>query len=194
MAGTSARNVAVGKPNLEVSGGILVAPRGTARPASFTTPYDPAYVSAGYVSTDGVTETSERATEEIRAWGGDKIRTVQTEFGTTISFTVIEARNADTLKLVFGPDNVSTEGGAIVVKRNSKTLPAQQFIIDMLDGEDSRHLDIGNGQVVEVGDISYVDGEAISYELTVSCDPDENGDTLIERVQIPDDGDAEGEG
>ena len=194
MAGTSARNVAVGKPNLEVSGGILVAPRGTARPASFSTPYDEAYVSAGYVSTDGVTETSERATEEIRAWGGDKIRTVQTEFGTTISFTVIEARNADTLKLVFGPDNVSTEGGAIVVKRNSKTLPAQQFIIDMLDGEDSRHLDIGNGQVVEVGDISYVDGEAISYELTVSCDPDENGDTLIERVQIPDDGDAEGEG
>ena len=191
MAGTSARNVAVGKPNLEVSGGILVAPRGTARPASFSAPYDPAYVSAGYVSTDGVTETSERATEEIRAWGGDKIRTVQTEFGTTISFTVIEARNADTLKLVFGPDNVTTEGGSIVVKRNSKTLPAQQFLIDMLDGEDSRHLDIGNGQVTEVGDISYVDGEAISYELTVSCDPDEDGDTLIERVQIPD---AEGEG
>src|SRR5699024_1793896 len=116
-----------------------------------------------------------------------------TEFGTTISFTVIEARNADTLKLVFGPDNVSTEGGAIVVKRNSKTLPAQQFIIDMLDGEDSRHLDIGNGQVVEVGDISYVDGEAISYELTVSCDPDDNGDTLIERVAVDEGGDDEGD-
>lgn len=186
MAGTSARNVAVGKPNLAVSGGILVAPRGTARPESFSDSYDADYVSVGYVSTDGVTESSERATEEIRAWGGDKIRTVQTEFGTTISFTVIEARNADTLKLVFGPDNVSTEGGAIVVKRNSKTLPAQQFIIDMLDGEDSRHLDIGNGQVTEVGEISYVDGEAISYELTVSCDPDENGDTLIERIQLAD--------
>lgn len=34
--GTSAAAVAVGKPNLEVSGGILVAPLGTQRPADAT--------------------------------------------------------------------------------------------------------------------------------------------------------------
>lgn len=182
----TASNVAVGKPNLAVSGGILVAPIGSTRPVNYGDPYDAAYVSVGYVSTDGVVETSERATEVIRAWGGDKVRTVQTEFGTTISFTVIESRNAETLKLAFGPDNVTVDEltGSVEVKRNSKTLPYQQFVIDMLDGENSRHLDIGRGQVTEVGDISYVDGEAISYELTVSCDPDDNGDTLIERIQL----------
>lgn len=186
MAGTSSKNVAVGKPNLAVSGGLLVAPVGSARPTTYGDPYDAAYLSAGYVSTDGVTESSERSTEVIRAWGGDKIRTVQTEYGTTLSLTVIESRNAEALKLVFGPDNVAVDEsiGEITVKRNSKTLPYQQFIIDMLDGENSRHLDVGNGQVIEVGDISYVDGEAISYELTISCDPDDNGDTLIERIQV----------
>lgn len=186
MAGTSAANVSVGKPNLAVSGGVLVAPVGTERPTTHAGPYDPAYVSPGYVSTDGVTETSERSTEEIRAWGGQKIRTVQTEFGTTLSLTLIESRNAEALKLVFGEDNVSEATGEFVIKRNEKVLPYRQFIIDMLDGENGRHLDVGRGQVTEVGDITYVDGEAISYELTISCDPDDNGDTLIERVASED--------
>lgn len=182
MAGTSARNVAVGKPDLSVSGGVLVAPVGTERPTSLDEQYASDYKSVGYVSDEGVTESSERSTEEIRAWGGKKVRTVQTEFGTTLSLTLIESRNAETLKLVFGEDNVTVSDGQISIKRNEMVLPHQQFIIDMLDGEDSRHLDVGYGQVTEVGDISYVDGEAISYELTISCDPDDNGDTLVERV------------
>lgn len=189
---TSSRNVAVGKPDLAVSGGLLVAPLGTPRPTSHTDAFDAAYVSAGYLSTDGVTESSERATEVIRAWGGDKVRTVQTEYGTTLSLTLIESRRAEALRLVFGDDNVVVEGGTVTVKRNSKVLPHRQFIIAMLDGENSSHLDVGYGQVTEVGDITYVDGEAISYELTISCDPDENGDTLLER-KAADSEDAEGE-
>ena len=189
---TSSRNVAVGKPDLAVSGGLLVAPLGTPRPTSHTDAFDAAYVSAGYLSTDGVTESSERATEVIRAWGGDKVRTVQTEYGTTLSLTLIESRRAEALRLVFGDDNVVVEGGTVTVKRNSKVLPHRQFIIAMLDGEQSSHLDVGYGQVTEVGDITYVDGEAISYELTISCDPDENGDTLLER-KAADSEDAEGE-
>ena len=190
---TSSRNVAVGKPDLAVSGGLLVAPLGTARPTSHNDTFDAAYVSAGYLSTDGVTESSERATEVIRAWGGDKVRTVQTEYGTTLSLTLIESRRAEALRLVFGDDNVIVGDGTVTVKRNSKVLPHRQFIIAMLDGEESSHLDIGYGQVTEVGDITYVDGEAISYELTISCDPDENGDTLLER-KAADAGDAPGEG
>ena len=178
---TSSRNVAVGKPDLAVSGGLLVAPLGTPRPTSHTDAFDAAYVSVGYLSADGVTESSERSTEVIRAWGGDKVRTVQTEYGTTLSLTLIESRRAEALRLVFGDDNVAVENGTVTVKRNSKVLPHRQFIIAMLDGENSSHLDVGYGQVTEVGDITYVDGEAISYELTISCDPDDNGDTLLER-------------
>ena len=178
---TSSRNVAVGKPDLAVSGGLLVAPLGTPRPTSHTDAFDAAYVSAGYLSADGVTESSERSTEVIRAWGGDKVRTVQTEYGTTLSLTLIESRRAEALRLVFGDDNVVVDNGTVTVKRNSKVLPHRQFIIAMLDGENSSHLDVGYGQVTEVGDITYVDGEAISYELPISCDPDDNGDTLLER-------------
>ena len=193
MAGTSARNVAVGKPNLEVSGGILVAPTGSTRPEDAETLLDEAYVPLGYVGEDGVTETSERSTEVIRAWGGVKVRTVQTEYGCSVSLTLIESRRAETLRTVFGDDNVVVAGGVITVKRNEKVLPHRQWVIDMKDGENARRLDIVYGQITEVGDISYVDGEAISYEVTISCDPDDNGDSLVEYLTDPEgDGSVEG--
>src|SRR5699024_3713146 len=132
MVGTSSKNVAVGKPNLAVSGGLLLAPTGTDRPTPYAVPYDAAYVSVCCWPTGRVVETSERSTEEIRAWGGQKVRTVQTEFGTTLALTLIESRNAEALKLVFGDDNVDTStAGEIVIKRNEKVLPHRQFIIDM---------------------------------------------------------------
>ena len=193
MAGTSARNVSVGRPNLEVSGGILVAPTGSTRPVDAETALDAAYVPLGYVGEDGVTETSERSTEEIRAWGGVKVRSVQTEYGCSISLTLIESRRAETLRTVFGEDNVVVSGGVIAVKRNEKVLPHRQWVIDMKDGENARRLDIGYGQITEVGDVTYVDGEAISYEVTISCDPDDNGDSLIEYLSDPE-GDGSGEG
>ena len=63
----------------------------------------------------------------------------------------------------------------------------------VIDGENARRLDIGYGQITEVGDVTYVDGEAISYEVTISCDPDDNGDSLIEYLTDPE-GDGSGEG
>lgn len=185
MAGTSSRNVAVGKPNLEVSGGILAAPVGSTRPTDAETALDPAYETQGYVGEDGVTETSERSTEVIRAWGGVKVRTVQTEYGCSVTLSLIESRRASTLRTVFGDSNVVVAGGNITVKRNETPLPHRQYVIDMKDGDNARRLDIGYGQVTEVGDVTYVDGEAISYEITISCDPDDNGDSMVEYLTDP---------
>lgn len=189
MAGvTASANVSVGKPNLKVSGGILRAPLGSERPTDPDSALDAAYESAGYVGEDGVSESSERSTEDIRAWGGIKVRTVQTEYGTTLTFTFIESRRALVLKAVFGEENVTIDPkGFIKVRRNETPLESAQWVVDMKDGDrGARRLDVGNGQITEVGDISYVDGEAISYEVTMSCDPDDNGDTLIEYVTDPD--------
>lgn len=189
MAGvTSAKNVSVGKPNLKVSGGVLKAPLGATRPVDPDSPLESDYESAGYIGEDGVKESSERSTEDIKAWGGIKVRTVQTEYGTTISFTFIESRRALVLKSVFGEDNVIVDPkGFIKVLRNADPLGNAQWVFDMKDGDrGARRLDVGNGQITEVGDISYVDGEAISYEVTMSCDPDDEGNTLVEYITDPD--------
>jgi hypothetical protein len=196
--GTSASNVAVGKPNLAVCGGVLYGKVGAPAITDATTQIPEDYVSAGYVSDEGVSETSDRSTEEIHVWGGRKVRTVQTEYGVTLSFGLIESVNADVLKFVFGDDNVVADGKNITVKRNEKVLPHISLVVDMLDGDNARRLYAANAQITEVDEITYADGEAITYTVTVSCDPDDNGDSLSEFIQvgggISDGGDGNGEG
>ena len=35
----------------------------------------------------------------------------------------------------------------------------------------------------EMGDITYVDGEAVGYETTLACTPDEDGNTHYEYIK-----------
>lgn len=193
MAGTSTKNVVVGKPNLSLSGGVFVAPMGTTRPKSFDDPYDPAYKSVGYIADDGVTESNDRSADDIKAWGSDIVASPQTDYGIKIQFTMIESGNAEASKLAFGADNVTEEDGEIVIRRNSKSLPQVQVIVDLLDGENSSHLDIGVAKVTEVGDITYADGDVVGYDVTLTCYPDEDGDTVIGRTKRASSGGDSGE-
>lgn len=179
----STDNVSVGKPNLKVSGGILRAPRGTARPTDATTAYDPAYKSMGYIGEDGVTLSPERDSEPLKAWGQVVVRRAQSSYEVSLTFTFIESRRADTLKAIAGDDNVEIKGDTIVVRGNEKELPIAQFGIDMLDQGLARRIDIGNGQITEIGDITYVDSELVGYEVTLACYPDANGDCYVEYIQ-----------
>lgn len=182
---TSVDNLAVGAPDKSVSGGILRAPRGTTRPDGTGGAFDPAYESTGYVSSDGVTETIERSTEIIRDWNGDQIRTVQTEYGGNLTFTLVESRRATVLRAVFGDDNVTVDqtSGMITVRRNATVLPRGQWIFAMKDEGKARILDVGDGQITETGEVTYLPGELISYEVTLSLYPDENEDVLVEYIE-----------
>lgn len=182
---TSVENVAVGSPDKSVSGGILVAPLGTARPDGPGSAFAEAYESVGYVGADGVTESNTRSVEPIRDWNGDLIRNVQTEHDATLTFMLIESRRAATLKRVFGADNVEVDEitGNVTVRRNSKVLDTEQWIFAMKDENRGRILDVGRGQPTEIGDVSYLPGEAIAYEVTLSLYPDENEDVLVEYIE-----------
>lgn len=181
----NASNVLAGKPL--VGGGIFVAPKGTARPTDATTALNVAYKNTGYVSEDGVTETIDRSTDKIRAWGGDTVKVVQSEFGVQYEFTFIETLNSDVLKAVYGDSNVTTTGATPSkgtlhkVKLNSGTLPEQQFVIDMKDGNATVRIDF-IGQISEVGDVTYSDEEVIGYPVTVVAIPDSNGDSALKYL------------
>lgn len=181
----NASNVLAGKPL--VGGGIFVAPKGTTRPTDATTALNPSYKGTGYVSEDGVTETIDRSTDKIRAWGGDTVKVVQSEFGVQYEFTFIETLNSDVLKAVYGDANVTTtaatssKGTLHKVKLNSGTLPEQQFVIDMKDGDATVRIDF-IGQISEVGDVTYSDEEVIGYPVTVVAIPDANGDSALKYL------------
>lgn len=182
MANT-ATNVTAGKP--KVGGAIYRAPIGTTVPTDATTALDNAFVCLGYVSEDGLTNDNSPESEEIKAWGGDTVLTLQTSKDDTFGFTLIEALNIEVLKTIYGDENVTgTLTTGITVKANSKELNEYVWAIDMVlrDGALKRIV-IPAGKVSEVGTITYADGEAVGYETTLGTAPDAEGNTHYEYIQ-----------
>lgn len=172
-----AANVSVGKPM--VIGGVYAAPAGTAAPVDATTELDTAFVNLGYVSDDGVTNTVEADTEEIKAWGGDTVLTVQTSRTETFTFTFIESLNENVLKQVYGEKNVANG----TVKHNSLPRGRHVYVFEiLLTGDKVKRIVVPNSEITEVGDIVYTDGEAIGYETTLSAFPDSTGNTAYEYI------------
>lgn len=173
----NASNVSVGKPM--VIGGVYGAPAGTKAPTDAKTELDAAFVNLGYVSEDGVTNSVETDTEEIKAWGGDTVLTVQTSRTETFTFTFIESLNENVLKQVYGEKNVAD--GA--VKHNSLPRGRNVYVFEiLLTGDKIKRIVVPNSEITEVGDIVYADGEAIGYEVTLSAFPDSDGNTVYEYI------------
>lgn len=175
-------NVTAAKP--KVGGGIYSAPLGTALPTDATTALNTAFKNLGYVSEDGVTNSDERSTDDIKAWGGDTVNTVQTEKKDTFKYTLIEALNIDVLKEVYGDSNVSgTLATGITIKSNSKELEAHSIVIEtVLTDNALKRIVLPNAKVTEVGEITYGDSDNVGYETTVTCYPDSDGNTHYEYI------------
>lgn len=182
MANT-ATNVTVGKPS--IGGAIWRAPTGTTLPEDTTTALNNAFKCLGYCSEDGLTNSNSPETEAIHAWGGDAVLQVLTSKDDTFAFTLIEAMNLDVLKTVYGDSNVTgTLATGITITANAAAPEAASYVIDMIyNGSHLKRVVIPSAYVTEVGDITYVDGEAVGYETTLACTPDEDGNTHYEYIK-----------
>lgn len=179
MAGNTAANVVSGKPL--ATGGILRAPLGSTAPTGAAIAPDAAFLALGYVGEDGVTETQDRSTDKIKAWGGDTVKIVQTEHSVQYKFTLIETLNVQVLKAVHGESNVTTTAATATtgtvqkVLLTSSQLEHASYVIEVKDGDARIRIYISDGQITEVGDVTYSDADVIGYEVTVECFPDVNG-------------------
>jgi hypothetical protein len=174
-----AANVVAGTPL--ATGGVLIAPTGTAAPTTATAALNVAFVAAGYIGEDGLTETNERSTDSVRAWGGDTVKVVQTEHNVSYQFTFLETLNADVLKAVYGADNVtttaatSTTGTLHKVNVNASTLPHKAYVFEVKDGNARIRIHVPDGQITEVGEVTYSDSEVVGYQVTVTAFADSSG-------------------
>lgn len=180
MANTS--YVAAGKP--KIGGAVSIAPAGTAVPTDATTALAGAFVNLGYVSEDGMTRNITRESESVKAWGGDTILTPMTDFEETFTFTLVESLNVDVRKAVFGDSNVTgTVDDGMTTKVNSKQLENHVWVVDLLVNGAVSRIVIPIGSVSEVGEIEYVDNDAVGFEVTVTALPDASGNTSYEYTK-----------
>ena len=176
MANNNAQNVSVGKP--KIGGAIYRAPLGTTLPATANGSLDAAFECLGYASDAGLVNNNSAESEDIKAWGGDTVLSVQTSKTDTFNFTLLESLNPEVLKTVYGNDNVTGDiDTGIRVVANSEEQEECVWVIDMvLRGGVLKRIVLPDAKVTNVDEISYVDNEAIGYNTTLSCLPDSTAD------------------
>lgn len=178
-----AMNVTAAKPNK--AGAVFNAALGTVLPTDTTTALNEAFVNLGFISEDGITNTNSPTCEDVKAWGGDIVLSTQTEKKDEWKFKLIEANNADVLKVIYGSGNVTgTLEEGLTVTANSNEVEATCWCIDtILKNGTKKRIVIPNGKITAIGDIVYKDNEPIGYEVTLNAVPDTAGNTHYEYTK-----------
>ena len=181
-------DVRVGAPDQSTTGAIKYAPLGTTLPSlSNITPsavqLDQAFTGNEYVSEDGLTLTPSMSTTEIKDWSGTTVRKVLESFDGTLSWTMIST-NASAMGIAFGANHVTssaanaTHGNQVKVELGAHIPEAQSWVFLMKDGNARIVVLVPNGQITEVGEVTFASNAAVGWNVTLSCYPDSNGECV----------------
>lgn len=181
-------DVRVGAPDQKVTGAIKHAPLGTVIPtladikkAGVT--INSAFEGDEYVSEDGLTLSPSMSTTDVKDWSGATVRKLLESYDGTLHWTMIST-NKGALSIAFGKDHVTsvtagTDHGAQTMAALGAYLPEEQtWLFLMKDGDARIVIAVPDGQITAVGDVVFASNSAIGWDVTLSCYPDENGNSI----------------
>lgn len=184
-------NASTGKP--AIAGAIYRAVRTNdlVVPTTVSATLSSAYKCMGYISEDGLRNGSEIESDTVSAWGGDVIMAMNKGRTDTFMFKMMEVLNEDVLKAVYVDANVSVTAATssapktINVSVNNTDQPECVWVVDMvMRGNNPKRIVIPYGKITALAEIVYKDDEAAGYDVTLTCNPDTNGNTHYEYMTI----------
>ena len=181
-------DVRVGAPEQSTTGAIKHAPLGTTLPTleSISTSgvvLDNAFTGNEYVSEDGLTLSPSMSTSDIKDWSGAVVRKLLESFDGTLSWTMIST-DENALKISFGDDYVTknaatlTHGTQLRAALGAHLPDEQSWVFLMKDGDARIVIVVPDGQITEVGDVTFKANEAVGWNVTLSCYPDSAGHSI----------------
>jgi hypothetical protein len=157
-----------GAVRVAVTGAVYVAPTGTTGPTDATTALANDWKSVGYISEDGVKETNDTESDEIKAWqNSDIVRKTITKQETSYGFTMIET-NAVALGLFYGKAIQAGDTSHLIGGTSANKVA---MVIDVIDGSKTVRRFIPDAEVTERGEVTFSASEAVGYEVTVVAYP-----------------------
>lgn len=153
-----------------VSKGLLSATAPTGTSGALT-----GFNDLGGISEDGVVLSlpDNGDATPIKVWqGGATVRTLRESSDDlpTLAFTMIESKK-ETGETYFGSTitQTATEGSIQFTVANRA---ADSYVLDVIDGAELLRLYVPRGVVTSVGEINFVNTDAISYEVTMDLELD----------------------
>lgn len=167
-------------PSPKVSGGVLYAPIGTPLPENATDDLDPAFKSLGRVKDDGIKRTEDRASSNVYDWGGNRIAILQTQFGISVMFDLLQLVNAEVQQAAHGEENVDVDGENIAVRINPTLLDVGVWVFDSYYGKAEGRLVLPYARPTKVDGPNWTHKELASYKLTLESMPDDENNHAYE--------------
>lgn len=181
MTGIDARHVYLPGPDQsKTTGAVATAPLGTAAPESARAVLPTEWDSSGYVDENGLNMSINRSMTPIRDWSKATVREALNEFtgSLSLSFLQIDEFAAAT---IFGEDNVTVTpatadaGEQLKIAIGPNMPGAKSFCFSMKDEDARIRVYVPNGQVTEVGDVTFVPGAGNVYPATIATYDDGTG-------------------
>ena len=150
----------------------------TALPTNSTTALASAYVNLGYVGEDGVAPAREISLDPVRDSNGAKLLDIQTEFSKTYTATLLQVRNPDLNKAIFGASNVTTTaadatfGNRLAVIDVGLLSTPGILVLDSRYGAGRHRRVMPYVQITSVEEAALVGRSVRSFAITFSLSPD----------------------
>lgn len=176
------QNVSLGKPM--AAGCVYWAPAGSALPTDATTALAAAYKGPGYISEDGITQSTDTDTTDVNDMGGDKVINKISSYAETWQFAMLEL-NEQSMSLRVGADNVTVTGDKMTVKHKMPTGESIVLVFEiLLTGNKVKRIVVPDATINEYGDTQYSAGDAIMYDVTYAANPSDliGGATSVEYI------------